>query len=105
MSKLSHIEAALVPAKKIVNYLLSETHEAGRDKANFFKPFGFTSAAWEILAQALQQHAVQHEITKIEPSPFGNRYVIEGALQTPSGRTPRFVWSGSLILEKPRLAL
>ena len=58
MSKLSHIEAALVPAKKILNYLLSETHEAGRDKANFFKHFGFTSAAWEILAQALQQHAV-----------------------------------------------
>jgi hypothetical protein len=81
-------------SKKIVNYLLSETHEAGRDKANFFKRFGFTLEAWEILAQALRQHAVQHEIAKIEPSPFGDRYVIEGFLQTPSVRAPqvRTVW-------------
>ena len=75
MSKLSHIDTALLPARKIVNYLLSETHETGRDKANFFKRFGVTSEAWEILAQALRQHAAQHETTKIEPSPFGNRYV------------------------------
>jgi hypothetical protein len=94
MSKLPHIDAALIPAKKIVNYLLSETHEAGRDKANFFKRFGFTSEAWEIFAQALRRHAAQHKIAKIEPSPFGNRYVIEGSLQTPSGRAPqvRAVW-------------
>lgn len=94
MSKLPHIDTALIPAKKIVNYLLSDTHEAGRDKANVFKRFGSTSEAWEILAQALRQHAGQHEVTKIEPSPFGNRYVIEGSLQTPSGRAPqvRVVW-------------
>jgi uncharacterized protein DUF6883 len=94
MSKLPDIDAALIPQKKIVNYLLSETHEAGRDKTNFFKHFGFTSEAWEILAQALRQHAAQHEIAKVEPSPFGNRYVIEGSLQTPRGRTPqvRAVW-------------
>ena len=94
MNKLPHIDSALIPERKIVEYLLSETHDAGRDKANFFKRFGFTVKAWEILAQALQQHAVQHEIAKIEPSPFGTRYVIEGSLQTPSGRAPqvRVVW-------------
>ena len=94
MSKLPNIDVALIPKKKIVNYLLSETHDTGRDKANFFKRFGFTPEACEILTQALQQHAAQHEIAKIEPSPFGTRYVIEGSLQTPSGRTPqvRAVW-------------
>jgi hypothetical protein len=72
----------------------SLTHDGDQDKANFFKRFGFTTEAWEILAQALRQRAAQHEIAKIEPSPFGNRYVIEGFLQTPSGRTPqvRAVW-------------
>ncbi len=102
MSKLPHIDAAFIPAKKIVNYLLSDAHEAGRDKANFFKHFGFTSEAWEILARALRQHAAQHEITKIEPSPFGSRYVIEGSLQTPSGRVPqvrvvRFIDTGEIV--------
>jgi hypothetical protein len=94
MSTLPHIDAALIPAKKIVNYLLSEAHEAGRDKANFFKRFGFTAETWEVLAQAFLQHAAQHEIAKIESSPFGSRYVIEGSLQTPSGRSPqvRVVW-------------
>jgi len=58
MSKLPHIDATFIPAKKIVNYLLSETHEAGREKANFFKRFGFTAEAWEIFAQVLRQHAV-----------------------------------------------
>jgi hypothetical protein len=105
MSKLPDIDVALIPQKKIVNYLLSETHEAGRDKANFFKRFGFTSEAWEILAQALRQHAAQHEIAQVEPSPFGNRYVIEGSLQTPSGRTPQVLRSGSLIPEKKLLVL
>lgn len=94
MSKLPQIDAALIPQKKIVNYLLSETHDSGRDKANFFRRFGFTSEAWETLAQALRHHASQHEIAKIEPSPFGKRYVVEGSLQTPSGRVPqvRVVW-------------
>ena len=94
MSKLPNIAAALIPQKKIVNYLLSVTHDSGRDKATFFRRFGFTSEAWETLVQALRDHASQHEIAKIEPSPFGTRYVIEGPLQTPSGRAPyvRVVW-------------
>ena len=94
MSKLPHIDVALIPQKKIVNYLLSQTHDSGRDKAIFFGHFSFTPEAWEVLAQALRQHAAQHEIAKIETSPFGKRYVVEGPLQTPSGRAPqvRAVW-------------
>jgi len=94
MSKLPNLDSALIPQRKIVNYLLSATHEAGRDKATFFRRFGFTVEAWETLANALHSHAAQHEIVKIEASPFGKRYVIEGPLPTPSGRIPqvRAVW-------------
>ncbi|MGE0826335.1 MAG: DUF6883 domain-containing protein [Candidatus Binatia bacterium] len=94
LKKLPNIAQALIPRKKIVNYLLSDTHDAGRDKATFFTHFGFTANNWEVLVHALRRHAVQHEITKIETSPFGTRYVIHGALQTPTGRTPqiRAVW-------------
>jgi hypothetical protein len=94
MKKLPNVNKAIIPQKKITNYLLSPTHSSGRDKAVFFRRFGFTSDSWEVLAQALQQHAVRHEVVKIEASPFGSRYVIEGRIRTPSGRTPRIrvVW-------------
>lgn len=56
--------------------------------------FGFTVEHWEILAEALLAHAATHEIAKIESSPFGLRYVIEGIISTPDGRMPhvRAVW-------------
>jgi hypothetical protein len=94
MSKLPNIDSALIPQRKIVNYLLSATHDSGRGKASFFRRFGFTTEAWVDLAHALRQHAREHEIVKIEASPFGTRYVIEGAFSTPSGRAPhvRVVW-------------
>jgi len=94
MAQLPLVSKALVPRKKIVGYLLSQSHSSGRDKAVFFEHFGFTLTSWETLAQALLQHATQHEIAKQEASPFGIRYVIEGPLQTPSGRIPqvRSVW-------------
>jgi hypothetical protein len=94
MRKLPNIETAFIPQKKIVNYLLSETHDSGRAKATFFTRVGFTTEAWETLAHALRSHAVRHAIAKVESSPFGKRYVVEGDLPTPSGRVPqvRVVW-------------
>jgi hypothetical protein len=62
--------------------------------AEFFKRFGFSAASWEELATSLRRHADDHEVAKIEDSPFGTRYVVEGILYTPDGRTPnvRSVW-------------
>jgi len=92
--KLPNYEQALVPQAKITAYLLSLNHEDGRSKARFFMSFGFTVEQWQTLAEALLAHAAAHEITKIEPSPFGMRYVIEGIISAPDGRTPqiRTVW-------------
>lgn len=94
MAMLPHIGEAVIPEKKIVDYLLSLTHESGRDKAVFFSHFGFVPEAWERLAHALRQHAAQHQVARIEASLFGERYVIEGEIDTPSGRKPkvRAVW-------------
>ena len=47
------------------------------------------------MAEALKQHASDHEITKVEERPpFGIHYVIEGTLHTPDSRNPavRVVW-------------
>ncbi|MDY7020780.1 MAG: hypothetical protein SWJ54_05370 [Cyanobacteriota bacterium] len=46
------------------------------------------------MATALINHVTNHELAKIEVSPFGMRYVIEGELITPDNRNPevRSVW-------------
>ena len=93
--KLPNFDSAVVPQAKIVRYLLDITNENGKTKARFFLSFGFTIEAWQIMAQALKQHASNHEITNIdERPPFGVHYVIEGTLNTPDGRNPdvRVVW-------------
>ena len=93
--KLPQHEIAIVAAPKNVIYLLNLASENGREKARFFLAFGFTIETWEVMAQALKQHASDHEVARVEGrTPFGVHYVIEGALSTPDGRSPsvRVVW-------------
>ena len=92
--KLPNCEQAFVPKAKVTAYLLSLAHEDGRGKAKFFGRFGFQVEEWQTLASALQHHAAEHEVAKVEESPFGKRYVIEGAMAAPDGRSPfvRSVW-------------
>ena len=92
--KLPNHEGAIVPRAKIVEYLLSSTHREGRGKARFFTRFGFSVDSWETLAEALLHHAADHKVAEVEPSPFGTRYVVDGIMKTPDGRTPnvRSVW-------------
>lgn len=103
--KLPNYNQAIVPRRKITDYLLSSAHRDGHGKAAFFSRFGFTPESWQTLAEALFHHAAQHEIVKMEETPFGTRYVIEGELETPGGRTPiiRVVWFIEIGEEMPRL--
>jgi hypothetical protein len=52
----------------------------------------------------LRQHAGDHEVAKVESSPFGTRYVVDGALAAPDGRAPviRSVWFLETGQETPR---
>jgi len=56
--------------------------------------YGFSVEDWEVLAKALHRHAAENEVVKIEQTPFGTRYVVDGPLSTPSGRSVnvRVVW-------------
>jgi len=47
--RLPGIERAEVGETKIVKYLLSTTHRAGKSKAAFFIEFGFDPERWEEL--------------------------------------------------------
>ncbi|MBL1134121.1 MAG: hypothetical protein HND46_02300 [Chloroflexi bacterium] len=103
--KLPHLENLLVPKAKITEYLLSDTHKTGKHKAVFFKHFGFSQDEWEVLAQALSQHAQIHEVTTTQDTRFGVHYVVEGELETPLGRRPRVrvVWAIDYEADIPRL--
>ena len=84
--KLPLIARAEISETKIVKYLLSTTHRAGKSKASFFTQFGFDSSRWEELAGPLKQHAKDNEITLEVQTTFGTRYVIDGLLTAPDGR-------------------
>jgi hypothetical protein len=102
--RLPNAERAAVPQPKITGYLLSISHRDGRSKAAFFLRFGFSTNVWQGLAEALRQHAIDHEISGVEDSPFGTRYVIEGMIHSPDGRNPmiRSVWFIEAGEEAPR---
>lgn len=92
--KLPGLDSAVVAKSKIVDYLLSTTHPGGRGKAKWLIAHGFTAERWEELADALKRHASQDEEARMEASPHGTRYIVEGPLETPDGRRPllRSVW-------------
>lgn len=103
--KLPNLDDIFVPTEKIKDYLLNVAHEEGGGKAVFFLRYGFSLATWQDLAEALIRHAHNHEVVKQEITAFGTRYVVEGVLETPAGKTPnvRVVWFISSDAENPRL--
>ncbi|NUO78657.1 hypothetical protein HUU05_01150 [candidate division KSB1 bacterium] len=92
--KLPNRENAYIPPAKLKGYLLSETHVDGRSKARFFRAFGYDEANVELLERGLLLIARNQEVHEEVVSQFGIKYVIDGSLQTPSGRTinSRTVW-------------
>ena len=84
--KLPQGERANISRGKVVEYLLSETHRAGKSKAIFFRASGFRIEKWYELADRLKQHSLDHEVAHSEETTFGIRFVIEGPLLAPNGR-------------------
>ncbi|MCW5556435.1 MAG: hypothetical protein KIT22_01090 [Verrucomicrobiae bacterium] len=83
--KVPNAHLAIVPERKVTQYLLNPAHPAGGSKAAFFLRFGFTVAEWQRLAEALRQHAREHEVVKTEETSHGTRHVVDGPLTAPDG--------------------
>jgi len=103
--KLPNRENAVVPEAKIRGYLLSASHPYGRYKAAFFRRFGFSTDSWELLASALLTHAKQCDVARVDDTPFGTRYTVEGTMSMVDGRAPtvRVVWFVEKGDDRPRL--
>ena len=91
---LPQAEEAVVPQDKIEHYLLNPGHPIGGSKAVFFQRFGFSREQSRVLADALRQHARANPVADSVSDVDGTTYLVEGPLETPSGRQPRLrtVW-------------
>ena len=91
-----------VPQDKIEHYLLNPGHPIGGSKAGFFRAFGFSREQWRLLADALREHGRANPVAEAVSDEDGITYLVEGPLETPSGRRPRLrtVW----LMERGKLA-
>ena len=85
---LPHLENALVPENKILQYLLNLNHPGGQNKARFFARFGFTQKTIYEFKNALLEICRDNQVLTVITTQFGSKYIIEGKLKTPDGRNP-----------------
>jgi hypothetical protein len=103
--KLPNAHLAVVDQEKIVAYLLNPAHPDNGGKAGFFQMLGFKLDEWSELAKALRKLALAGEVAKTVESTHGNKYVVEGRIESSSGKTPMVVsvWIVDRGLQAPRL--
>jgi hypothetical protein len=103
--KLPHADRAEVDTGKLGRYLLSESHPVGKAKARFFRQAGFDESTIELLAQGLLQIAKTQEVVGTSATVHGTKYILDGELETPSGRRLRMrtIWIIDQGEERPRL--
>ncbi|MBU4273979.1 hypothetical protein L6249_02330 [Candidatus Parcubacteria bacterium] len=98
MTEVPNKEKAYVSLKKLKDYLLSETHSVGKSKAKLLRSFGFNETNVHLLKEGLIAIAQTGKLREALKSKYGVKYIIEGKLGTPDGRSieMRTVW----IIEK-----
>ncbi len=92
--KLPNKEKAYIPPSKLLDYLLSETHPIGKSKSKYLRSLGFNEKNIGLLTQGLINIAQSEEVKEVISSPHGIKYIINGVIQTPVGRSAkmRTVW-------------
>jgi hypothetical protein len=94
--RLPYHERARVPQSKITDYLLSSAHRDGREKAVFFRAFGFSSTDWDprlrrLFNMPLTMKSLQPKILHLELA-----ILLKDRLPVLTGGTQSSVLFGSL---------
>jgi hypothetical protein len=102
--KLPTRTRAYVPSAKLMGYLLSETHKDGKSKAKLLRRLGFNEENVELLERNLLNIAQSEEVSEVISSTFGIKYIIDGLLETPSGKFVKMqtVWIIESAQQDPR---
>ena len=103
--KLPNAERAVVDREKIEEYVLNAAHPDNGGKAAFFLALGFRREKWQTLATAFLQMIEQFDMHGRIESAHGEKYILDGRIETPGGKTPmvRTVWIVDRGTETPRL--
>jgi len=103
--KLPNAHLAIAEEEKILDYLLNAAHPDNGGKAGFFLGLGFSRNNWQTMAAAFQKIAEHDSIAKSMASSHGRKYVVDGEIETPSGKTPlvRTIWIIDAGFNAPRL--
>ena len=91
---LPNPERAFIAPNKVRDYLLSPGHPVGRFKAAVFVALGYTQENWETLRDDILVMARTGIASPGQPTPFGQKFEVDGILSGPTGRSARFktVW-------------
>ncbi len=102
--KLPNGNRAYIAPAKLLNYLLADTHRHGKSKARFLRLFGFERANAHLLRAELLSLAANQEVTDRMRTIHGEKFVIDGIIATPSGRSVwvKTVWIIDAGEEAPR---
>jgi hypothetical protein len=102
--QIPNAERAEIAREKLTDYLLNLQHRRGAAKAKLLRSCGYSPAQWERLADDLRRQHLTLSIAVLEENDYGDRYVIEAPLATPSGRTifVRSVWQIDTGSDVPR---
>jgi hypothetical protein len=76
----------IIERAKLTDYLLSHSHEQGRSKARVFASAGYTAANWRRLRGDLLAALRTSAPATPEATPYGVKYVVQVALEGPTGR-------------------
>ena len=103
--KLPKAHLAVVDQDKVTGYLLNPAHPDNGGKAAFFLALGFRQDDWRSLAAALRKLAATSPVGKKMESSHGLKYILDGKIETPGGRSPtvRTIWIVDQGVKSPRL--
>ncbi|MGH8555033.1 MAG: DUF6883 domain-containing protein [Gammaproteobacteria bacterium] len=103
--KVPSAHMAVVEREKISAYLLNPAHPDNGGKAAFFRLLGFSREEWTALSAAFRKLVETTEVTKSLESPHGWKYILDGRIESPSGKTPllRTIWIVDRGKNAPRL--
>lgn len=92
--RLPNSENAIVEVRKLRDYCLSSEHPRGRHKARVFAAvLGFTVSDAEEMREILLFAALSQNATPTEEDEYGQRYVLDFAMDTETGSaTVRSGW-------------
>jgi hypothetical protein len=94
LAKLPNAEKALIQSEKIEGYILSSAHPVGRFKAAFFRKFGYSAENSDEFEQSLRQMVMSQDVSGVEETSYGRKYVVEGLMRSPSGEDLQIVTVG-----------